>query len=490
MRGPKRHLWVLAPIVAALLMLPGLASAASLVEALNEPGGGLYNEERHYWAPERVKLSGAGSVTFANKSASIPHGIYWTSATQPACEEGVGKVPVGLAKSDTSWSGSCSFSKPGAYSYYCTVHGPAMSGTVDVLGMPETSTEAATEATQTGAVLHGLVKPEGNAVEYRFEYGTTAVSEHSTSTLALAAEDFTSHPVSATVSGLSPSTTYHVRVTILYGEAHTIVHAPSERDLTTLAPLAPVVKAGPVGAPGETQATLKGTVDPEGEATEYLFEYGLSEAQYIATAPVTLPADSASHSVAALVSSLKPGSQYSYRVVAKNGTGTNEATGTFTTASPPPPAKKEEPSAPPTGPPPTVEPTIPGPTVPLLTPPAGEPGLRLGPALVAGSLKLSTRGASVRGSVGIGLAGAGGRLQLDLLAKPSALGARGSKPVLVGRFLRTSVSGGKLSFSIALSSRARTALRRRRRLALSVRVTLTPAGGKAAQLTHTLVLRT
>jgi plastocyanin len=491
-RSATRRLWLLAPALVASLALPGLARAANLVEALNEPGGGLYSEERHYWSPERVSLSGAGTVTFTNKSASVPHGIYWTSATKPSCEEGAGKVPVGFAKSATSWSGACSFLKPGAYTYYCTVHGPAMSGTIDVLGTPEASTEAASAVSQTGATLHGSVKPEGNAVEYRFEYGTASVAEHSTSTLALGAEDFTAHPVSAAVGGLAPNTTYHFRLTILYGEAHTVLHAPGEQELTTLSPLPPVVKAGPVSAPGETQATLTGTVDPEGEATEYFFEYGLSEAEYVATAVVMLPADSATHTVSAPASSLRPASEYGYRLVAKNGSGKTEATGAFKTASPPPPPEEKPPAPPPSPgptPSPTPGPTSPEPTVPPLAPPASEPGLSFGPALTPGSLKASGHGASVRGSIGVGLAGAGGRLELDLLAKPAALRSHGSKPVAVGRFVRASVSSGRLSFSIALTARAKAALRRRGRLTVTVRATLTTVDGEPVRLTRALALR-
>ena len=271
MRPARRHGLLLAPLAFTAFMLPGIADSATTasVEALNEPAT-IYNEERHYWSPAKVDIAGSGTVTFSNKSAAVYHGVYWTSAAKPVCEEGAKKVPVGLSKSDVSWSGGCTFSKPGAYTYYCTVHGPAMSGTVDVEGTPEASTEAADEATQTSATLNGSVKPEGNATEYRFEYGTASVSEHTTSTLPLGAEDFVDHSVSAPLSGLSPGTTYHLRLTILYGEAHTVLHA-GEREVTTLTPLAPSVKVGIVSGLGETEATLKGTVDPEGEATEYFF---------------------------------------------------------------------------------------------------------------------------------------------------------------------------------------------------------------------------
>jgi plastocyanin len=481
MKTFTRRLWVFAPVLAALLALPAGASATNLVEALNEPGSGLYSEERHYWSPERVRLSESGSVTFSNKSASIPHGVYWTSATHPVCEEGAGKVPVGLAKSGVSWSGVCSFAKPGAYTYYCTVHGPAMSGTVDVLGTPEAATEATGETTQTSATLHGSLKPEGNAIEYRFEYGTASVSEHSTPTLALGSEDFTAHAVSGTVSGLAAETTYKVRLVLLYGEAHTPVEG-TERELKTLAPIAPVLKASAPSPVSETAATLKGTVDPEGEATEYFFEYGPSEAELAPLPPVTLPADSSSHSVSASVSGLLPGHEYSYRLFAKNGTGQSEVTGTFTTAPPPPP--------PPSSSTPTPLPPSQAPIIPLLTGPAPtEIAAPFGSALIAGSLRFNGHGLRLRGSIGVGRSGAGGRLQIDLLAKPGLLGGHGSKPIVVAHFVRSSTASGTLSFSLVLSAQAKSALRRRGRLALSAKVTLTPSAGAVARMTRTLTLR-
>jgi hypothetical protein len=94
----------------------------------------------------------------------------------------------------------------------------------------------------------------------------------------------------------------------------------------------------------------------------------------------------------------------------------------------------------------------------------------------------------LRGSVGVGLSGAGGRVEIDLLAKPGLLGAHGSKPIVVAHFVRSSTPSGTLSFSLVLSARAKPALRRHGRLALSARVTLTPAKGSVARLTRTFTL--
>lgn len=116
-------------------LLPAIASSETspTVEALNTPGSGLYAEEHHSWSPATVTTMAGGVVRFSN-SSEVPHGIEWRSSLKPTCEEGAGKVPVGTtaAASGTKWSGNCTFSQPGTYTFYCTVHGPEMTGTVTV----------------------------------------------------------------------------------------------------------------------------------------------------------------------------------------------------------------------------------------------------------------------------------------------------------------------------------------------------------------------
>jgi hypothetical protein len=95
----------------------------------------------------------------------------------------------------------------------------------------------------------------------------------------------------------------------------------------------------------------------------------------------------------------------------------------------------------------------------------------------------------VRGSLQVPAANAGGRLEVDLLAKRAALGTgSGSSRVRVGRLVRTSLRAGRLSFAVALDAKARRALTRRRRLALVVKVTLAPAQGAAAVTSRSVVL--
>ena len=118
---------VIALLAGAAIALPAaaLSETSPTVEAVNV-GGGIYGET-HRWSPTSVTVPAGASVTFSNPTG-VQHGISWTGAV-PAC---AGAVPVN--SSGTHWSGTCTFSKPGVYSFYCTVHGPSMSGTITVEG--------------------------------------------------------------------------------------------------------------------------------------------------------------------------------------------------------------------------------------------------------------------------------------------------------------------------------------------------------------------
>jgi hypothetical protein len=71
-------------------------------------------------------------------------------------------------------------------------------------------------------------------------------------------------------------------------------------------------------------ALLKGTVDPEGAATTYHFDYtsGSSFTGASSTSALPVGSDSASHPIAAAISGLTPNTSYRFRLVATNNSGT------------------------------------------------------------------------------------------------------------------------------------------------------------------------
>lgn len=140
-----------------------------------------------------------------------------------------------------------------------------------------------------------------------------------------------------------------------------------------------------------------------------------------------------------------------------------------------------------TPPPPGGTGTTPAPAVPPVG--SGPPGALLVGG--EGALKLSAprHGSTVHGSIEVAPAGAGGTLEVDLLARSGALAARSSRQVRVGRVLLYYIAAGRRSFSVKLDARAQRSLRRRGRLALAVRIALTPPGGRAVTLSRALTLR-
>jgi len=480
----------------AMVVLPAVAASetGAAIEAVNKPGGGLYGEETHAWSPTAVTVSAGGTVTLSNRTA-IEHGVHWVGGPEaPGCSG----IPVGTtsAARGANWSGTCTFAKPGTYTFYCTVHGPEMTGTITVKnpGTPIVTTEPSTELTQATARLNGAVNPEGNATEYRFDYGASTVSEHMTSTLSLGSEDFSRHLVSAALTGLTPGTSYHVQLVAIYGAGKTTVLG-GERMFTSPVPAAPTVATGQATALRETEATLNGAVDAnEGEATEYSFDYGSTLSYGQSTEPKSLPADRASRTVAATLTGLAPGTEYHFRLVAHNKVG--PVTGedhTFTTASPPPTMTKETPPSQPPASGPSGT-TLGAPDLSAFVPISPAAGIPIGSPLVRGShaltLAASQHGSSVHGSIDVSSAGAGGKLEVAVFAPGASLAVvRHPAGVRVGRLLRSAVRAGVVSFTAPLSARARTALHRHHRLGLTVQIVLTPLAGAPASMTRSVVLR-
>ena len=78
---------------------------------------------------------------------------------------------------------------------------------------------------------------------------------------------------------------------------------------------------------------------------------------------------------------------------------------------------------------------------------------------------------------------------MDLLARRAALAAHGRGLTRVGRLVRSSLAAGTVTFRVTLDARAVHALHAHRRLALTVRIVLTPPGGQPFTVVRGLLLR-
>jgi plastocyanin len=117
-------------LVAAAL---GVAAVALPATAASEGTPTIETEDPvHHWKPPTATIEAGGAIVFKNASTTVAHGIRWISApAAPTCEP---SVPVGTsaAASGTNWTGGCTFAVAGTYTFYCTVHGASMSGTITV----------------------------------------------------------------------------------------------------------------------------------------------------------------------------------------------------------------------------------------------------------------------------------------------------------------------------------------------------------------------
>jgi hypothetical protein len=105
-------------------------------------------------------------------------------------------------------------------------------------------------------------------------------------------------------------------------------------------PSAPAVTTSAASGVTDTAATLNATVNPEGAATTYQFQYGTTTSYGSVTPASPASAGSGSSAVgeSAVLSGLSAGTTYDYRLVAINAAGTtNGSYQTFTTSATPPP---------------------------------------------------------------------------------------------------------------------------------------------------------
>jgi hypothetical protein len=130
--------------------------------------------------------------------------------------------------------------------------------------------------------------------------------------------------VSAALSALLPSTTYHYQLAVTDGFGNTTYG--NDQSFTTgtqlTGPLAVTLLAGPGDPPGNT-AVLYGRVTTNGTPTTWYFEYGPTTAYGQQTPATWLGATSTSPQVFSQVS-LKPSQKsWHFRLVATNGAGTS-----------------------------------------------------------------------------------------------------------------------------------------------------------------------
>lgn len=181
---------------------------------------------------------------------------------------------------------------------------------------PSAITGTVSVVTPTSATLNGTVDPNGATTSWSFEYGTTTAYGSQT-TAASAGAGTTDAPVSVTVDGLAPGTTYHYRLDATSSAGTT---DGADGIFTTSSPPGAVTEAAT--SLTATTATLNGTVDPNGEPTTYSFQYGRTTSYGSSTASASAGAGTAAITVSAPIAGLTPSQTYHFRLVATSQAGT------------------------------------------------------------------------------------------------------------------------------------------------------------------------
>jgi len=190
---------------------------------------------------------------------------------------------------------------------------------------PIVTTKDASSIGETSATLNGGVYPNGKSTTYKFEYGTTTAYGKATTTKSFPGTAVVELPTSEALTGLLAKTLYHFRVSATNASGTSY-----GADKTFTTGKSPPVVAGETAEMNIGGAKLKATINPFGQETRYVFQYGLTtkyemnrlewempEAYWGFLGGYTTPKP-----IERSLSNLDSGVAYHFRVVAKNATGT------------------------------------------------------------------------------------------------------------------------------------------------------------------------
>lgn len=194
---------------------------------------------------------------------------------------------------------------------------------------PTVTTGAHSNVTDTSAVLHGKVNPNGSATTYYFQWGLTTgygvqSVEHS------AGHGTKAGSVSTHATGLIPGTVYHYRLVATNGAGTTV---GADHTFKTAGNPPPVVATGPASQIHKNSVTVTGVVSPNNQATTYFFQWGTSTAYGQQTFAAVVPAGTAPVTVTATITGLAARTIFHYRIVAQHANTTAQpgADATFMT---------------------------------------------------------------------------------------------------------------------------------------------------------------
>jgi hypothetical protein len=310
--------------VAIFLFVTGTAQAATAPTAITGPVTAV--------AATTATLSGTVNPNGTSTTWYFEYGKDTNYGTKtPAANAGAGTANTGVSSNLSGLTGATT------YHYRLVASSTAgvtngSDGIFTTSAAPTATTSAATAVTATGATLNGSVNPNGRATTYYFEYGKDT-NYGTKTTVTNAGSQTTAVTVSAAITSLQAGQTYHFRL-----DATSDAGTTNGADLTFVAAAAaagPAVTTKAATSITATGARLNGTVNPNGLATTYYFDYGTSTTYGSKTAAANAGSGKANLSVSAAVSGLAAG-VYHFRLVASSSAGTTFGSDlTFGSAGPP-----------------------------------------------------------------------------------------------------------------------------------------------------------
>lgn len=196
-------------------------------------------------------------------------------------------------------------------------------------GQPDVTTRSVSSIGDNSATFNSTVNPNGSTTTVYFEFGTTTSYGSKSSSKSISGNN--SQNVAVGVSGLAANTTYHVRVV-----AENANGSNRGSDVTFTTTGRPFVSSGSASGVSSNGATLAGTVDPNGHAASWYFQYGTTTNYGQQTPTRSSSSKSGVRNVTETIGNLTAGTTYHYRLVATNSIGTAFGSdATFTTAGPP-----------------------------------------------------------------------------------------------------------------------------------------------------------
>ncbi|WP_445148750.1 hypothetical protein [Baekduia sp. Peel2402] len=173
--------------------------------------------------------------------------------------------------------------------------------------------------TSRAAALSAVVDLNGlSGADYRFEFGTTTAYGSATPVTAVpAAGAGGTSALIASLSGLTPGGTYHVRASVRVNGTWT--NGP-DVTFTANPAVAPLI-ANVVATQTATTARLTADVTAHSAATQWHLEYGSTNAYGSVSSALTLPAGSGAVPVSVTLAGLTPDSDVHYRFVATSVDG-------------------------------------------------------------------------------------------------------------------------------------------------------------------------